>query len=208
MFDGLICKRWGTSINAPKSNDAEKLDNNKFEEHEDQDEPKRTAPNIKDTVNANGESLNQQPAHNKILQSEVSLKLGESMTVGKATKHAIGAGGTVAGTYDEILFLNTMIYEVAFPDGQLKELAANVVAENMLTQVDSDGFSLTMMESVTGCQKDEAAAVPKINKHVTTTSGQKKRLRKTTAGWSPLVKQTNGSHPCSTCLSHDMNGRS
>jgi hypothetical protein len=32
MLDGLIEKRWGTSINPPKLNDAEKLDNNKFKQ--------------------------------------------------------------------------------------------------------------------------------------------------------------------------------
>ena len=36
--------------------------------------------------------------YDKILHSEVSLKLGENMTVGKVTKHALGPDGTVAGT--------------------------------------------------------------------------------------------------------------
>jgi hypothetical protein len=103
------------------------------------------------------------------------------MAVGKVTKHALGPDGTVAGTYDENPCLNTMIHEVEFPNGQLKEHAANVIAENMLTQVDSDGHSLTMMEAITDCRKDEAVAVPKINKHLTTTSGQK-RLGKTAVG--------------------------
>jgi hypothetical protein len=43
-----------------------------------------------------------------------------------------------------------------------------------------------MMEAMTDCQKDEAAAVPKIDKHLATTSGQK-RPRNTTVGWL-LVK--------------------
>jgi hypothetical protein len=84
--DGLIEKRWGTSINPPKLNDSKNLDDNQFKEHEeDQDKPQRTVPDIKDIVDANGKLLNQQPACNKILQSEVSLQLGESMTVGNQT---------------------------------------------------------------------------------------------------------------------------
>ena len=86
-----------------------------------------------------------------------------------------------------------MIYKVEFPDEQLKEYAANAIAENMLTQVDSsDGYSLTMMEVITDYRKDDAIAVPKIDKYLTTTSGQK-RLRKTTVGWSLLVKWANES---------------
>jgi hypothetical protein len=48
-----------------------------FEEYESEDEPKRTAPDIEDTVDANGKLLYQQPAHDKMPHSEVSLKLGE-----------------------------------------------------------------------------------------------------------------------------------
>ena len=86
-----------------------------------------------------------------------------------------------------------MIYKVEFPDEQLKEYAANAIAENMLTQVDSsDGYSLTMMEVITDYRKDDAIAVPKIDKYLTTTSGQK-RLRKATVGWLLLVKWADGS---------------
>ena len=37
-----------------------------------------------------------------------------------------------------------------FPDGQVKEYAANIIAENMLTQVDSD----TLMEAIVDHQRD------------------------------------------------------
>jgi hypothetical protein len=181
IFDGLIERRWGTSINPPIQNDIENLDNNEFEEYKDKDEPKRTVPNIEDLVDANGKLLKQQPAYVKILQSEVYLQLGESMTIGRVAKRAIGPDGTVAGTYDENPCLNTMIYEVEFPDRQLKDYAANVIAESMLTQVDSDGFSITMIEAMIDYQKDKAVAVPKIDKYLITTSGHK-RLRKTTVG--------------------------
>ena len=190
IFDGLIERRWGTSINPPTRKDAEdagNLDDKEFEEYEDEDESKRVVPDIEDSVDANGKLLNQMPAYDKILHSEVSLQLGENMAVKTVTKRAIGPDGTVAGTYDENPCLNTMIYEVEFPDGQSKAYAANVIAENMLTQVDSDGFSRTMMEAIVDYRKDEAVAVPKTDKYLTTTSGQQ-RMRKTTVGWKLLVK--------------------
>ena len=209
IFDGLIERRWGTSINPPTIVGTEDSDDKEFEEYEDEYEPKRTVPDIEDTVDGNGKLLNQQPAYDRILHSEVSLQLGDNMTVGKVTKRAIGPDGTVAGTYDENPYLNSMIYEVEFPDGQLKEYAANVIAENMLTQVDSDGYSLTMMEAIVDYRKDEAVAVPKDDKYVITSTGQK-RQRKTTIGWSLLVrwadeseswiplKDLKESHPCET----------
>lgn len=167
IFDGLIERIWGTSINLPNVSDTEDR-NDEFKEYEDETEAARTVPNIEDTVDANGKLLNQRPTYDKILHSEVSLQLGEEISVGKVTKRTIGPDGTIAGTYNENPSLNSMIYKVEFPDGQLKEYAANMIAEKMLTQVDSDGYSLTMLNAVIDYGKDEAVTVPKAAKYVVT----------------------------------------
>jgi hypothetical protein len=108
------------------------------------------------------------------------------MTVGKVTKRALGPNGTVAGAYDENPCLNAMIYEVGFPNGQLKEHAANVIADNMLTQVDFDGHSLTMMEAMINHREDDDVAVSKADMCLITNLGQT-RMRKTAVGWTLLV---------------------
>ena len=41
--------------------------------------------------------------------------------------------------------LNPMVYDVEFQDGTIIEYAADVIAENMLTQVDEYGYTLTLM---------------------------------------------------------------
>eukprot|EP00957_Ditylum_brightwellii_P011376 860083-Ditylum_brightwellii.AAC.1 len=61
--------------------------------------------------------------------------------------------------------MNTMIYNMEFPDGQIREYAANIIAGNMLTQVDSDGYTKTLMELIVDYKKDEAVAVAKCNRH-------------------------------------------
>ena len=45
----------------------------------------------------------------------------------------------VYNSYNENPLLNSIIYDVEFPDGQIKEYAANVIAQNMYSQVDSEG---------------------------------------------------------------------
>eukprot|EP00957_Ditylum_brightwellii_P073224 5566632-Ditylum_brightwellii.AAC.1 len=87
-----------------------------YEEYKGDDEPARVTPDIKD----------------------VSLQLGEDVRVGKVTQPAIGPDGTVTGTYDDNPMMNKMIYDVEFPDRQVREYTANIIAENMLTQVDLD----------------------------------------------------------------------
>lgn len=152
---------------------------NEFEEYSDDEEEARTIPDVEDIVDSTGKQLNQMPAYDRILNSEVSLQLGEEMAVGKVTRRAIGPCGRATGTYDENPMLNSMIYEIEFPDGQIKEYAANVIAENMLTQVENEGYSITMMEGIIDFRKDYSIAVPKNEKYIVTKRGQK-TLRKTT----------------------------
>ena len=139
-----------------------------------------------------GKLLNQHPAYDRIINTEVALQLEEVVTTGKVTRRALGLDGQVAGTYDDNPFLNTIIYEVEFPDGQVKDYAANVIAENMLTQVDSDGFTLTMMDSIIDYERDDAVVIPKSDAYVVTRCGRK-RHRRTTVGWKLLVKWSDGS---------------
>ena len=46
------------------------------------------------------------------------------MQTGKVKRRAIGPDGKVIGLYDENPIMNFIIYEVEFPDGQVKEYAA------------------------------------------------------------------------------------
>ena len=57
----------------------------------------------------------------------------------------------------------------------------------MRTQVDSDGFSLSLMEGIIDYKRDDSIATSKTDKYITTSRGQR-RLRKTTVGWKLLVK--------------------
>jgi hypothetical protein len=108
------------------------------------------------------------------------------------TQRALGPDGRTAGPYDDNPMLNSIIYEVEFPDGQVKEYAVNVITENMLTQVDYDGYSTTILKPIIDYRKDKAVAVPKADQYVYTSSG-KKRLRKTTVRWSLLIQWADGS---------------
>ena len=76
------------------------------------------------------------------------MQLGEEMVAGNVLQRTIGPDGKVTGTYDSNPYLNSIICDVEFPDGEVKEYAANITAKNMLTQVDSDGISTTLMEAI------------------------------------------------------------
>jgi hypothetical protein len=125
VFEALIARRWGTAINPPTT-DTEHSDSsdNELEEYADDDESARVIPKIEDYVDANGRLFNQMPAYDRILNAKLSLQTGEEMTFGRVTQRAIGPDEQAAGTYDDNPFLNTLIYEVEFPNGDVKEYAA------------------------------------------------------------------------------------
>jgi hypothetical protein len=120
------------------------------------------------------------------------LQQDNQLRTGRVVRRAFGPDGTTTGSYADNPILNSIIYEVEFPDGQMKEYAANTIAENMLTQVDSDGYSTTLIQGIIDYRKDDATAVPKSDKWVITARGQR-RLRMSTVGWKLLVQWRDGS---------------
>ena len=183
----LLERRWGTSINPAKAEIKDDL-----EAYEDDDEEPNLIPETEDDVDGAGKLINQQPMYDKILNAEVQFQHNGQMSSGKVTQRALGPDGRTVGTYDENPILNSVVYDVEFPDGQIKEYAANVIAESMLTQVDSDGYSSPLMEGIVDFEKDEATAIPRSEGAVVTGRGQK-RLRKSTVGWKLLVRWRDGS---------------
>ena len=126
VFDELIQRRWGIPMTPPNTQQPKGFENN--EDHEQQEQP---TFEVEDIVDSTGKLINQQPAYDQIINAKVQLQLGEEMVNGKVIRRTIGPEGQVTGTCDNNLFLNSIIYDVEFPDGHGKEYAANIIAENM-----------------------------------------------------------------------------
>jgi len=183
IFVELIKRRWGTSINPPPDPVKESSEEDKeFEEFQSEDEPARIVPDVEDTVDSKGQLINQQPIYDQLINAEVQLQLGDQMSRGIVRRRATGPDGRAHGVYDSNPIRNSIVYEVEFPDGQVKEYAANVIAENILARVDQEGYSITMMEGIIDYEKDEAVAVSKADRYVVTRRGNR-RARKSTVGW-------------------------
>ena len=60
-----------------------------------------------------------------------------------------------------------MVYNVEFPDGVVKEYAANVIVENMCAQVDPDGHTHSVLDSIIDFKKDKTA-LHKDDMYITT----------------------------------------
>ena len=99
--------------------------------------------------------------------------------------------GKLTGTYNKNPLINTMVYDVKFPDGAIHEYAANAIAENMYAQVDADGLSYDILNEIIAFDKDDTKPVLMKDKYVLTKSGQKPMIT-STKGWKLLVSWKNG----------------
>ena len=152
-------------------------------------------PNLEDIeedpVDNDGLSMFEKPVTDHLIHAEVVMPKGENNLLAKVIGRSKAEDGNTIGTYDENLMLNTLVHDVQFPDGTVKEYSANVIAENLYSQVDSNGHSHTLLESILDYKKDKSA-VDKADLYVTTKSGRR-RMRKSTAGWKLLVLWRDGS---------------
>ena len=87
--------------------------------------------------------------------------------------------------------MDTRQYEVEYEDGGTEILSANLLAENLLAQVDEHGHKHLLMEEITDHRSGEEA-VKKQNGFYALRSGTQRR-RHTTAGWDFYVTWKDGS---------------
>ena len=129
LFDDLILKKIGDSMSKPQKSATDQPEHTPYEDGE---EPSLTKfPEDNDPVDSEGKNVFEKPITDQWINAELSLPQGEEMRNAKVIGRSKDSDGEVIGTYDENPFLNTIIYDVEFPDGEIKEYAANVIAENM-----------------------------------------------------------------------------
>ena len=54
--------------------------------------------------------------------------------------------GKLKGTYKNNPILDTRVYDVMFPYGAVCQYAENIIAENMYSQVDSNGYHTILLK--------------------------------------------------------------
>jgi hypothetical protein len=60
---------------------------------------------------------------------------------------------------------------LSFPDGQVAEYSANLIAENMYTQCDTEGNQYLLLNEIVDWQKDKSQAVIPEDKFIHSHNG-------------------------------------
>jgi Reverse transcriptase (RNA-dependent DNA polymerase) len=128
-------------------------------------------------------------SHDQYIGAEVLLPTGDRMLTGRVTGRKRDSEGNPIGTASTQPVLDTRVYTVEFPDGDIGEYAANVIAENMYAQCDIEGNQYLLLDAIVDHRKD-GHAVEKADMYIYTNG--RKNLRKTTHGWHLCVLWKDG----------------
>ena len=190
-FNSGIKKRLGDSMSFPsapiKPESCNPLD---FDPREhDEDEPLGWVDG--DPIDpSDGKASFEHSLSDTLIGAEVLLPQGEALKSARVKSRHKDGDGHVVSTFDENPLLNSLIYDVEFPDGTIREYAANIIAQNMYSTLDENGFSKLVLDCILDHSK-ESSAVSKADKYLVTKKGRH-RLRKSTIGWKMLVRWKNG----------------
>ena len=94
----------------------------------------------------------------KLLSAEVVLSKGDLQCVRKIINRKRDLDGNPIGRANTNPILDTQVYEVEFLDGTIAEYAANVLAEALYMQVNTDGNRFLLLKEIIGHMKDKTAA--------------------------------------------------
>ena len=99
--------------------------------------------------------------------------------------------GRSVGSSHNNLLLGHRQYEVKFLDGRTEIMTANIIAENLLSQVDGDGHQHLLIDEIEDHRVDDSV-VPK-SKRAYTTGSRLHWNKRTTRGWEFYVRWKGGS---------------
>ena len=130
-------------------------------------------------------------AMDEYLSAELLLPHGDQMQRARVIKRQRDEAGLPVGRADSNPILDSRLYEVEFPDGATETVTANLIAENLYSQIDEEGYQHQILKEITGHQFTDEAVKPEDG-YVTTHSGMK-RPKITTAGCLMEATFTDGS---------------
>jgi hypothetical protein len=127
--------------------------------------------------------------YDTLISAEVLLPKGDILIPAKVMGRKRDAAGNPIGTAHANPILDTRIYDVQFPDGHTETYAANIIAENIYSQVDDDGRRLLLLGEILDHRHDNTAIKPD-DKFIT--HGANRSLRRTTQGWYLQIQWRDG----------------
>ena len=129
-------------------------------------------------------------AYDKYISAQIVVPKGDAVTYGKVVRRKRDGDGNLIGHANKNPILDTSVYEVLFDDGHIEAFAANVIAEQLYSQVDDEGFQYLIIDAIIDHKRD-GSAISADDGYVTVNGRQRPKM--TTKGWKLCVQWKDGS---------------
>ena len=130
-------------------------------------------------------------AEDSYLDMELGIRRDdEGLCHARVKRRAVDEDDKPIGRPSNNPLLNSRQYEIEYLDGTTEVLTANIIAENLLAQVDYQGHRHSMIYEIEEHQKN-SDVVP-IEKGTILTPSGLQRKRRTTKGWEFYVRWKGG----------------
>ena len=110
-----------------------------------------------DIVDDQGNPLRPTLSTDIFMNAEVLLPQGEWLSLAKVIQRNVESYGKVGENCNDIPILKTFLYDVQFLDGAINPYSANLISENILMQVDADGYHRQLLYVIQYYSKDKRA---------------------------------------------------
>ena len=115
---------------------------------------------------------------------------GNEPELARVTKRMRDDEGNPIGIAHENPIVDTRMYEIEYSDGYKVPVAANVIAENLFSQVNDDGYAVMTLSDIIGHRTD-GNEVQESDAYITSSNGTKRR-KETTVGHHLLLQWKDG----------------
>ena len=117
---------------------------------------------------------------------------GKYMQVARVVSRSELNNGIFMGTYNKNPILDTIVFDVQFPDGSISQYTTNMIIQDIFSQVDDDGYRYQLLDHIVNYRSDDTA-IKCGNEWVVSKNGNKSR-KHTTKGWFFEVMWKDGTN--------------
>ena len=153
-----------------------------YEAYKDTDHAGEPMPKVDDVDDVTPEF------QDKYIGARVRVTRRGEPATGKVIKRARTEGGELFGKADANPAKDTREYDVEFEDGDVTPYTANIIAANMISEVDASGSTTILFDEIMDHKYDGNAV-----KKASTNPKKRNKQQRTTKGWKLLVKWKDGS---------------
>ena len=126
-----------------------------------------------------------------LVGTEIFLPHGDRNEIAKVMGRKRNEDGLFVRRAHKNPILDSRVFTVKFPDGDERDVAYNVIAEHLFSQVDEDGNQYRLFKEIVGHRKTKRA-IDKADQSYRSTNG-KMTKKQTNAGWDLEVEWADGS---------------